>query len=720
MNYDIENSLSLIKHMHSSTFTAGSLALFLAAAPVLAQTTPPKTLAEVLVTPAPSRARPGALRDELIKTESISAQEISQSGATNLTELMANRPGIDVQVECSVCNSRNITLNNLPGRFTTVMVDGVPIFSSVSNAYGLDMIGLNGLERVEVSRGAGTSLVAPESLAGTVNLVTKRPASDGVELDLGLGSYGLQRQSLFATKLLAGGALSLSAILQKQDSVDAVGSGISQYTGHDRAQLGAGLFLDDVGGFKLKARLDHLEGKRMGGPLGTDHDAVRADRAGNPFDFSQGPNASPDKNSWIDPSTGLLTAAYADGRFGVAQIVHTRRDQLVATGEKKVGPGKLRLALGYAEHQQDSWYGGDADYFGKQQQVYLESSYSQAVNATLLTGGVSYRYEDLHSRSYSLNNPLALALDADAYVYRTPGVFVQAYRSFFEERLEAYASLRHDQNNVYGDITTPRMNLLWHHSDEVSSRLSMGTGYRLPTSFFELEHAVLQASGVDRSQARAETSDNLSYAWSYAGDRVTVTASVNHTRINNLALFVADPNNATGLLLQPAASAYSVNNADFVGTWQVSARDALTLGLEHYQYDFNAADFQGSLFARPEHRLMLALDHTDGPWNLNLKATYTGPQNLAKFFDYANKQRFDLNGSPKPDWSPAFWVLDLHANYQVNKSVSAYLGINNALDYKQASSDSFLWVDPAGALDVTHIWGPNLGRSVSAGVKITF
>jgi outer membrane receptor for ferrienterochelin and colicins len=299
-------------------------------------------------------------------------------------------------------------------------------------------------------------------------------------------------------------------------------------------------------------------------------------------------------------------------------------------------------------------------------------------------------------------------------------MFVQAYRTFFDDKLEANASLRYDQNNVYGAIPTPRLNLLWHHSDEVSSRLSVGTGYRLPTSFFELEHAVLQASAVDRSQAKAETSENVSYAWSYAGDRVTTTVSANHTRINNLALFVADPNNATGMLLQPAASAYTVNNLDFVGTWQVSAKDALTLGLEHYQYDFNAADFQGSLFVRPEHRLMLALDHTDGPWSLNLKATYTGPQNLAKFFDYANNPRFDLNGNPKSDWSPAFWVVDLHVNYWVNKSVSAYLGINNALDYKQASTDSFLWVNSAGALNSSHIWGPNLGRSVSWGVKIGF
>lgn len=705
--------------MNPVYFPASGLALVLATAPVFAQNTS-ATLPTVVVTPAQTSAKPGALRDEIIKTESISAKEIAQSGATNLTELMTNRPGVDVQIECSVCNSRNITLNNLPGRFTTLMVDGVPIFSSVSNAYGLDMIGVSGLERVEVSRGAGTSLVAPESLAGTVNLVTKRPISSGFEVDLGVGSYGLQRQSVVANQLLTGGALSLTGTLQKQDSVDSTGSGISQYSGHERVQVGAGLFLDDVGGFKIKGRFDHLEEKRMGGPLGRDYDTVRADRTGNPFDFSQGVKASPDKNSWINPSSGALTDPYADGRFGLAQIINTKRDQLVVSGDKKVGQGLLHLAMGYAEHGQDSWYGGDADYFGKQRQYYLESSYKQAVNGTLLTAGLSYRYEDLHSLSFSLNDASTPVLDADAYVYRTPGVFVQAYRSFFDDRLELNASLRFDQNNVYGGITTPRLNALWHHSDEVSSRLSLGTGYRLPTSFFELEHAVLQASSMDRSQAKAETSENLSYAWNYAGDRLSATVSANHTRIKNLALFVEDPMHAGGLILQPAASAYTVNNVDFVGTWQVTAKNALTLGLEHYQYSFNSADFQGSLFVRPQDRLMLGLDHTEGPWNVNLKATYTGPQNLAQFFDYANTPRYNLDGSPKSDWSPAFWVLDLHANYQVNKTVSAYLGVTNLLDVKQASTDSFLWTDGDGALDVSHIWGPNLGRAVSAGVKISF
>ncbi|WP_417071258.1 TonB-dependent receptor plug domain-containing protein [Niveibacterium terrae] len=684
----------------------------------------PKTTQAIVVVGRPSATQQGALREDIVKTETINAREIEKTGANNLTELMSHRPGIDVQVECSVCNVRNITLNNLPGRFTTLLLDGVPIFSSVSNSYGLDMVGLNGLERVDISRGAGTSLIAPESLAGSVNLVTKRPSKDSLEMDLSGGDKGFRRASAYGAKTFDGGALSFTGSLARQDSVDGVGTGLSQYSGYDRKMAGLGLFLNDVGGFKIKTRYDHIDEKRMGGPLGNDYDAVRASTSGNPFDFSQGPHGAPNADSWVVPADGSLSSPYNDGRFGLAQIIFTKRDQFAGTAERQLGEARLRFALGYARHKQDSWYGGDADYFGRQKQYYLESSVQAPLGKTLVTAGLVYRYEDLHSRSVS-EDPSSPTFgvertDADAYVYRTPGAFLQAYQTFFDQRLEANASLRYDRNNVYGGLATPRLNLLWHHNETLSSRFAAGQGYRLPTSFFELEHAILSAPAVDRSGAKAEKSDNLSYALNYADDRFAVTASLNHTRIRNLALFIDDTANSGNFLLRPAASAYTINNADIVGTWQATSADALTLGLERYQYRFNASDFQGSLFARPDYRVTLSLDHDSGPWDVNVRATYTGPQDLAKFYDYQDSQRYNLDGTPKADKSPGFWVVDLRTSYRWTRSVETYVGINNVFDYQQAKKESYLWLDKDGNLDVTHIWGPNIGRTVVAGVKLSY
>ena len=600
------------------------------------------------------------------------------------------------------------------------MVDGVPIYSSVSNAYGLDMVGLYGLQRVDIARGAGASLTAPESLAGSVNLVTLAPTRNSATLEGDGGSYGYQRGALYATHLLSGGALSVSGSYQRQDSVDETGGAISQFTGYNRNTAGLGLFLDDFGGFRVKARLDHLEEQRMGGPLGRDYYGVIANQSGNPFDFRAGPNGSPIANGWVNPSGG--TVIYNDGAFGLAQIIFTQRDQLVATAEKSVGAGQLRLALGAAVHAQDSWYGDDSDYFGRQHQDYLEASYQQAWGANVVTAGVDYRYEDLHSLSYSPNtNPLPPPkVDADAYSYETPGVFGQIYRSFFDERLETTASLRLDDNNVYGQLSTPRLNLLWHHDDETSSRLAWGQGYRLPTSYFEQDHGILQATEVNRSQAQAEISQNLSYAWSYAGDRLDLTATLNHTEIDHMALFVPDPNNPGGLLLQPAPSAYGVDNADVQGSWQFSARNALTLALERYIYRFNPTDFQGSLFSRPDYRFSVALDHNQGPWNYQVKATYTGPQDLAAFYDYADYPRYNLDGTPEIATSPGYWTVDAHSNYQINRSLSAFVGVTNLFDYVQARVDNPLWVDGQGNLNTTQIWGPSLGRAWSVGLKLLF
>ena len=43
--------------------------------------------------------RPGALRDELVKTESISERAIAKAGATNINDALDKNPGIAVQVE---------------------------------------------------------------------------------------------------------------------------------------------------------------------------------------------------------------------------------------------------------------------------------------------------------------------------------------------------------------------------------------------------------------------------------------------------------------------------------------------------------------------------------------------------------------------------------------------------------------------------------------------
>ncbi|MBK9783027.1 MAG: TonB-dependent receptor [Betaproteobacteria bacterium] len=683
-----------------------------------------KTLGEVTVSNARSVGSKPGLRDEIIATESFSARDIEKSGATTLTEALDKRPGISVQTECSICNVRNVVLNNLPGRYTTLLIDGIPIFSSVSSAYGLDSVSLGGLERIDISRGAGTSLIAPEALAGSVNIVTRRPLKDELLINQQFGSYGQMNTELFGAKTFSGGGLTGNFSHNQHDTVDGDDNKVSEYTGYKRNLGGIGFFVDDIAGFKLKGRFDVVDEKRMGGAMGTDYSGVKTDGSGNPFDWSKGKNGSPDSRGWVTPdgsgadtlANGQAGTFYKDGSAGMSEVIFTDRQQFISSATRKLGEGSLRFAVGYAKHKQDSFY-EKSTYKAEQSQYYVEASTQQPLGQTLVTAGFNYRYEDLSSTGSDANGVPNNGIDN--YKYRTPGVFLQAYRAFFDGGVEVNGSVRYDDHNVFGGITSPRLNVLLNHTKEVNSRFAVGRGFRAPTSFFEQDHGILDTSRIVRQIDKAEISDNASYTLSFAGDRLAVASSLNYNRIKNMALLdsgATDPVTGDAItLFTSAQKPVTVTGGDITATYKLTPQLEASVAAERFNYNFSEA---GTLaFARPETRAYLRLDYESGPWTGMLRGTWTGPQDLARFYDYANNQRYNFDGSKKMDKSPSFWTVDLRGEYRINKQWSGFLGVDNVFDFKQSDKESMLWVDASGGLDVTHIWGPNRGRFIYGGVK---
>jgi outer membrane receptor for ferrienterochelin and colicins len=70
--------------------------------------------------------------------------------------------------------------------------------------------------------------------------------------------------------------------------------------------------------------------------------------------------------------------------------------------------------------------------------------------------------------------------------------------------------------------------------------------------------------------------------------------------------------------------------------------------------------------------------------------------------------------------SPSFWKIDTRLGYAIDKTWNVYAGVNNLLDERQSKTESPLWLDSAGEIDVTHIWGLALGRNVFIGTEYKF
>ncbi|MFG6448775.1 TonB-dependent receptor plug domain-containing protein [Roseateles sp. BYS180W] len=665
--------------------------------------------------------RRGALRQDIVQTETLSEKQIERSGATNINEALDKNPGIAVQLECSICNVRNVLLNNLPGRYTTLLIDGIPIYSAVSSAYGLDSVSVWGLERVDVARGAGASLIAPEALAGTVNIITKRPMKDENQLRLQLGGYGSRQADGYVARTLGAnndGALSLSFNLNRHDSIDGDGDGISEFSGFERRMVGLAGFARDLGGWRARTRLDVIKEDRGGGALGRDYQAIMADQSGNPFDFRKTRHGSPSREGWVVPADGSLLR-YDGGRGGFSEIIFTDRVQWVGSAERPLGNGKLRLAAGAARHEQDSYY-EHSRYAAAQDQYYAEISAQQDVAGWQLTSGLNYRFEDLASHGATADGTPVVGVDN--YVYRTPALFVQGYKTFWDDHLELNASLRHDRHNVFGGITSPRVNALYHHTHELSSRLSLGRGFRAPTSFFEQDHGILDTVRIERQVTKPEISDNLSYALNYADERLAVTASAHHNRIRNFTMLDSGASDAQGrpiTLFTAATQPVTVQGIDLNGSYLLTPALTLSAALERFRYRFTPGTLA---FPRPTSRAYASMDWEQGAWDVTAKLVWTSAMDLRRFGQDADGRwnRYNFDGTPKRTRSPSYITLDVRGEYRFNPTLAVFAGADNLSNTRQVDTESQLFVDADGALDVVHLWGPNRGRYVYAGVKLSF
>lgn len=647
------------------------------------------------------------LRDQVAPVESCTAEEFVKFGATNINEAIDKRPGVAIQVECSICNARFISLNNLPGRYTTLLIDGIPLFSAVSQAYGLDSVGLRGLERIDLMRGAGASGLAPDALAGTVNMVTRRPTKDETMMEVAIGQFGSRRLDAQVAAVGVTGAITANIHTNNHDSVDDDGNGVSEYTGYGRKLGGIGFFVDDIGGFKLKGRLDVVDEKRNGGAMGTDYDDIKASRSENPFNFSKGAHASPYNDGWVNPTDGSKID-YNDGRTGLSEIIFTKRQSTYAVGEKRLGEAVLSLAAGYAHHVQDSFYEGN-DYKAKQNQVYLMGSLKAPILSGIWTAQTDWRYEDLRSQANLPDGTPANGLDN--YTFRIPSFGLAANYAFFDDRLEVGTNLRWENHNVYGTQLAPRVNLLWRHSKHANSRLSAGKGYRAPTSYFEQDHGILETLVIRNATDGVEESKNLMYTFDYQDGDWKFLGNAHYTKLDNLAYLEVGE---TESVLKSASESVKVKGIDMQLGYQVTKSLSTSLGVEAVHYDFPVSTLT---FARPDRCVYLTADWDSAPLNIFVRATWTGSQDLKKFY-YRDQQHYNFDGSAKPDKSPAFWTVDTRGQYAINKRWAIFAGADNLLDFKQSDHDGMLWIDANGTVDVTHIWGPNRGRFVYGGLRV--
>lgn len=112
-----------------------------------------------------------------VPVEVYSAAYFKKNPTPSIFDALQNINGVRPQLNCNICNTGDIHINGLEGPYTMILIDGMPIVSSLGSVYGLSGIPNSLIERIEIVKGPASSLYGSEAVGGLINIITKTPAN---------------------------------------------------------------------------------------------------------------------------------------------------------------------------------------------------------------------------------------------------------------------------------------------------------------------------------------------------------------------------------------------------------------------------------------------------------------------------------------------------------------------------------------------------------------
>jgi outer membrane receptor for ferrienterochelin and colicins len=578
--------------------------------------------------------------ESAVPVEVYSPVFLKKNPTASIYEALQNVNGVRPQLNCGVCNTGDIHINGLEGPYTSVMIDGMPIVSSLSTVYGLSGIPNSLVERIEIVKGPASSLYGSEAVGGLINIITKNPSnaplfsadvftSSWLETNTDLGvKFNINKK---ATSLLGVNYFNYN------QTIDNDKDGFTDVTAQNRISV--------FNKWNFSRNQNRLFSVAVRG--------MYEDRWGGDV-------------RWEKKYRG------SDEIYG--ESIYTKRGELIGSYQMPTTE-KLMLSFSGNIHFQDSRY-GTTSYIANQKIGFLQLTWDKKIGKNDVLAGIASRYT-----YYDDNTPATAILTANNPEKTwLPGIFVQDEINF-NEKHKVLLGLRYDYNSIHGTILTPRLAYKWKINDNNIFRFNAGTGFRVVNLFTE-DHAALTGARevviANNLNPEKSVNANLNFIKKIYFDNGTflgVETTAFYTRFSNKIIpnYEADPNKiiysnidgyalnqgiscntdlnfTNGLKFILGATYMDVSNVEngiktrpiltenFTGTWTVSYKiNPIKLSI----------DYTGNVYSPMKLPLLSETDprNPDSPWYSlqNIQFTYSGWKNFELFGGIKNL----LNFTPK-------------------------------------------------------------------------
>jgi len=633
-----------------------------------------------------------------ILVEVFTPAYFKKNPSPNIFESLQMVNGVQPQLNCNVCNTGDIHINGMEGPYTMILIDGMPIVSSLATVYGLAGIPNSMVKRIEIVKGPASTLYGSEAVGGLINIITKDPSSsERLKLDYSVTQIGEHSIDVSAAK----NGEKLSSLL-----------GVNYFNFNQRRDINHDNFTDltlqnrvsvfNKWNYKTRNKTNASLGARF----------IYENRWGGEMQWQKGFRGS-------------------DSIYG--ESIETKRVELISSVANKKG---WSADLSYNYHLQDSYY-GKVKYYANQQVLFGQIRWNKKWSNHQLLSGIPLRYTYYDDNTPGTSNLVGVNQPQHIFL---PGIFFQDEIALSNKFL-LLAGMRYDYNSTHGNIFTPRLSLKYSSAVADVFRLSMGNGYRVVNLFTEDHAALTGAREVMIAAAlKPERSWNCNINYSgiikHSAGFVNIDISGFYTYFTNKIVgdFFTDP----GKIIYDNIKGYAVSkgvtlNTDANFTNGIKLNAGITV-MDVYQMN---KDQQGKNEKTPQLfapavsgtfaisygfvKPRLTIDFT-GRFNgtmhlpvvtndfrnkkspsysiINVQVVkqfadnielYAGVKNILNFlpknpllhpddpFNKPGGKYFDANGNPKPDTNPYNYFFDTSYNYAPVQGVKIYAGIRYQL-----------------------------------------
>ncbi|MFC3337577.1 TonB-dependent receptor domain-containing protein [Paracandidimonas soli] len=154
----------------------------------------------------------------------IGSEDLRRAGQSSVAEILSRQPGIQFDSNGGPQTPTGVGIRGNISNHTLVLVDGVRINSSAQAGTHWNSINPDAIERIEILRGAASSLYGSDAIGGVVNIITRKGKQDRpleAWINMGIGSYDTVRGSLGLSGASQGWDYSLTTGYATSDGFDA-------------------------------------------------------------------------------------------------------------------------------------------------------------------------------------------------------------------------------------------------------------------------------------------------------------------------------------------------------------------------------------------------------------------------------------------------------------------------------------------------------------------